>query len=68
MMPQSGSQPMEGAQWMRTDIPKPNTWKCEFTGDPMGLVLMCPETWAPNAFHRAMQRLCFGFKWSRIKP
>ncbi len=24
-------------------------------------------TWIPNRFHRFMQRLCFGFKWSRIK-
>lgn len=27
---------------------------------------MVQEGKQPNAFHRFMQRICFGFKWSRI--
>ena len=38
-------------------------WKCELHP---GTHWHCEEGKQPNAFHRFMQRLCFGVKWSRI--
>lgn len=39
-------------------------WECEFMPNA---TWRCEEGKQPNAFHRLMQRLMFGFKWSRIK-
>lgn len=39
------------------------TWKCELHPSTYFHV---SEGKQPNAFHRFMQRLCFGVKWSRI--
>lgn len=39
------------------------TWKCQLVPKVFWHV---EEGKQPNAFHRFMQRLCFGFKWSRI--
>ena len=39
------------------------TWKCELHPSTHWHV---EEGKQPNAFHRFMQRICFGFKWSRI--
>jgi hypothetical protein len=39
-------------------------WKCEISS-PNGLVFRPVRGAEPNAFHRLMQRLCFGFKWVR---
>jgi hypothetical protein len=44
------------------NVPK-MTWKCEL--HPMTF-WHCEEGKQPNAFHRFMQRLCFGVKWTRI--
>ena len=45
-------------------ITPPNySWKCELA---FNLVLSVEEGKQPNAFHRWMQELCFGFKWSKI--
>ena len=38
-------------------------WKCELHPTTYW---HCEEGKQPNAFHRFMQRLCFGVKWSRI--
>jgi hypothetical protein len=43
-------------------IPK-YTWKCQLME---GTYWQVEEGKQPNAFHRFMQRVCFGFKWSRI--
>jgi hypothetical protein len=42
--------------------PEPS-WQCQLT---QGLVYFVVEGNQPNAFHRFMQRICFGLKWSRI--
>lgn len=39
-------------------------WKCELISE---IILSVEEGKQPNAFHRFMQRLVFGFKWSRIE-
>lgn len=39
------------------------TWKCELH---QSMYWHVAEGKQPNAFHRLMQRLCFGVKWSRI--
>lgn len=39
-------------------------WKCELCKNTFWYV---EEGKQPNAFHRFMQRLCFGIKWERIK-
>lgn len=39
------------------------SWKCELHPNTYW---HCEEGKQPNAFHRFMQRLCFGVKWSRI--
>lgn len=38
-------------------------WKCELHPNTYWHV---EEGKQPNAFHRFMQRLCFGVKWSRV--
>lgn len=38
-------------------------WKCQLHSNTYWYV---HEGKQPNAFHRFMQRLCFGVKWSRI--
>lgn len=43
--------------------PPKYTWKCELHP---GTYWHVQEGKQPNAFHRFMQRLCFGVKWSRI--
>ena len=43
--------------------PKRSDWQCYLTGGPDGLVLVPNEGNVPNAFHRFMQRVCFGFRW-----
>jgi hypothetical protein len=43
-------------------IPK-YTWKCQLME---GTYWHVEEGKQPNVFHRFMQSLCFGFKWSRI--
>jgi hypothetical protein len=43
-------------------VPK-YTWKCQLME---GTYWRVEEGKQPNAFHRFMQRVCFGFKWSRI--
>ena len=39
-------------------------WKCELHPNTFWHV---EEGKQPNAFHRFMQRLCFGVKWSRVE-
>ena len=39
-------------------------WRCYLGSN---LMLNVEEGKQPNAFHRLMQRLCFGFRWERIK-
>jgi hypothetical protein len=39
-------------------------WKCQIIEDH--LVWHVEEGKQPNAFHRLMQRLFFGIKWSKI--
>lgn len=39
------------------------TWKCELHPSTYWHV---QEGKQPNAFHRFMQRLCFGVKWTRV--
>ena len=39
------------------------SWKCELAPN---VVWSVEEGKQPNAFHRWMQELCFGFKWSKI--
>jgi hypothetical protein len=45
--------------------PEPSGWKCEMIGSY--LVIFPTKGNVPNWFHRFMQRLCFGFKWIKIK-
>lgn len=41
-------------------------WKCQMTPGYDGLALRhVPEDRIPNAFHRFMQRVCFGFRWEK---
>jgi hypothetical protein len=44
-------------------LPKPSDWDCYLLGGPKGIVLRPAEGHVPNAFHRFMQRVCFGFRW-----
>ena len=46
--------------------PKPSNWRCRLTPGPHGLILQPTEDNVPNAFHRWMQRICFGFCWEQI--
>jgi hypothetical protein len=39
------------------------SWKCELHPNTYW---HCEEGKQPNSFHRFMQKLCFGVKWSRI--
>jgi len=39
------------------------TWKCQLME---GTYWHVEEGKQPNVFHRFMQSVCFGFKWSRI--
>ena len=39
-------------------------WRCEVAPKTYW---HCAEGKQPNAFHRMMQRLAFGFKWERIE-
>jgi hypothetical protein len=39
------------------------SWKCQLTH---GTYWYVEEGKQPNAFHRFMQRLCFGIVWSKI--
>jgi hypothetical protein len=39
-------------------------WRCHLIP---GVVYHLEEGRQPNAFHRLMQRLCFGVRWERIK-
>jgi len=52
---------------MRTEQPPPlSSWRCEVFGSgPGGIVWRPREGLVPNAFHRFMQRLCFGCRWIR---
>jgi hypothetical protein len=43
--------------------PPKASWKCELH---KGIFWNCEEGKQPNAFHRFMQRLFFGVKWSRV--
>lgn len=46
-------------------IQKPKyTWKCELYP---GTYWNVEDHRVPNWFHRKMQQLCFGIKWSKIK-
>lgn len=38
-------------------------WKCELHPNTHW---HCEEGKQPNAFHRFMQRLCFGVKWTKV--
>ena len=40
------------------------TWQLQMTP---GMYYAFQEHEVPNAFHRFMQRLCFGFIWKRIE-
>jgi len=40
------------------------TWKCELMPE---VYWMREEGNQPNAFHRLMQYLVFGFKWEKVK-
>jgi hypothetical protein len=46
-------------------LPKSSDWECRMTPGPYGLVLNPCEGGVPNAFHRFMQRVCFGFRWQK---
>jgi hypothetical protein len=48
---------------IRTLMDQNYAWKCELHPSTYW---HCEEGKQPNAFHRLMQRLCFGVKWSRI--
>lgn len=39
-------------------------WKCELIKKRYQYL---EEGCQPNAFHRFMQKLCFGFKWTKIE-
>lgn len=40
---------------------------CDWQAKINGLTYRPYKHQEPNAFHRLMQRLCFGVKWERIK-
>jgi hypothetical protein len=44
-------------------IPPKPAWKCQLIN---GVYWNVEEGKQPNAFHRLMQRLFFGIKWSKI--
>lgn len=46
------------------DLPVPGDWECEI-GGPHCLTLRPPKGHEPNAFHRLMQSLVLGFRWSK---
>ena len=46
--------------------PKLSDWECHMTpGAAYGTILRVTEGNVPNAFHRFMQRVCFGFRWQK---
>lgn len=51
-------------EW-KIETPKPSQWRAILVGDKKGYgVEFRPQTGQePNAFHRFMQRLCFGVRW-----
>lgn len=40
---------------------------CDWQAKINGLTYRPYKYQEPNAFHRLMQRLCFGVKWERVK-
>lgn len=60
-----------GPPFLATSIcqPKNSPWRARLLGSPgnPGQVVFQPlEGCEPNAFHRMMQRLCFGIVWSKV--
>lgn len=53
---------VNGLEYTAFKTPK-YAWKCELHPNTYW---QCEEGKQPNAFHRFMQRLCFGLKWTRI--
>jgi hypothetical protein len=53
----------KGQDKFRTLTGPKYTWVCELHPSTYWHV---EEGKQPNMFHRFMQRVCFGFKWSRI--
>jgi len=50
---------------MYTIVEEPKyAWRCELTPE---FYWYREEGEQPNAFHRLMQRLFFGFKWERVE-
>lgn len=47
--------------------PEPGEWECIVLGnEPRNMVIFCPAKGTePNAFHRLMHWLAFGFRWRR---
>lgn len=53
-----------GDQGYRIYSPPKDAWRCYLAPH---FCINVPEGKQPNRFHRWMQRLCFGFRWERIK-
>jgi hypothetical protein len=49
---------------IRIAYPPEFAWRCHLVP---GVVYHLEEGRQPNAFHRLMQRLCFGVRWERIE-
>lgn len=51
---------VEDNKWVLIEDPPPNKW--EFRITPGSMLVFCLPT-GPNAFHRWMQKVAFGFEW-----
>jgi hypothetical protein len=50
-------------EWNVLNPPKQSDWQCQVAG-----VTYTPfEGQEPNTFHRLMQRLILGFRWSKVR-
>lgn len=54
----------DGWFYAEYDPPKPSGWRVWYLP---GCFYQPLEGEVPNRFHRFMQRVCFGFKWERVK-
>lgn len=46
-------------------IPEPSEWQCRLLGGAQPVLFIPAKGDEPNAFHRFMQRLCFGIIWEK---
>lgn len=58
---------LSGTNSQPLEMPKASDWRCRLIGGPQPVVFVPTAGNEPNAFHRFMQRLCFGFVWEK-KP